>query len=233
MDKGLSLAPLCRAIDYQFSDFSVLKTALTHKSASKTSGGCLAYHNERLEFLGDAVLSLVAAEYLYSNNHHFNEGELSRLRAQFVCQENLSQGAKKIELGKYIVTDKAMRASGSNNSPAVLADTLEALIGAVFMDKGLLEARQVIFSILGEPSLTLVECHKDAKTLLQELVQARLGQSPKYELLEKKGPAHAPTFVIGVKIDGMLKASAEGESKKVAGQNAAQVALKLFDNAQS
>lgn len=220
---------LSKTIGYSFLNPALLKTALTHKSASKLCGGPQAEYNERLEFLGDAVLSLITAEYLYGHKRHFNEGDLSRLRSQFVCQTNLSLAAKKIELGKYLLSDKAMRASGSNNSPAVLADALEALFGAVYLDAGLDEARAVIFKILGEPSIDVIESQKDAKTILQERVQASIQQAPKYELLSKAGPAHAPTFEIGIKIDGKLVASALGENKKIAAQNAALLAIKILD----
>lgn len=225
-----SHSPLCRAIDYTFKDNTLLKVALTHKSAGKSSGGVLPYNNERLEFLGDAVLSLVTAEYLYAHESHFSEGELSKLRSQYVCQSHLSENAKKIELGKYLVSDKAMRSSGSNNSPAILSDTLEALFGAVFIDAGLNAVRKVIFKILGTPPLSVIPLDKDAKTRFQEMVQSKLGYAPKYELLEKTGPAHAPTFLVGVKIDNKLICSASGENKKQATQNAASIALGLYLN---
>lgn len=229
MNTANSLEQLCLTIGHDFKEPSILLTALTHKSASKMSGGPHSYNNERLEFLGDAVLSLVTAEFLFRHNRHFNEGELSRLRSQFVCKENLSLAAERILLSKYLLSDKAMRSSGSNNSPSVRSDALEALIGAVFLDAGLDQARAMIFKVLGEPPLNLLEIDKDAKTRLQERVQAHLQKAPHYELLEKKGPAHAPTFVVGVKIDNELVASAIGENKKTAAQNAAFLALRVLD----
>ncbi len=213
-------------LGYQFTDPNLLIIALTHKSASLKD---LSYehgiNNERLEFLGDAVLSLVAADFLYRERNKFNEGDLSRLRAQFVCQENLSQKAKAIKLGNYLVSDKAMRSSGSTTSASVLSDALEALFGAVYVDGGLEQARAVIFRVLGEPSLNLAELEKDAKTRLQEIVQAHIHQAPKYVLLNTDGPAHAPSFLVGVKVNDELVASARGENKKTAAQNAALLAL--------
>ncbi len=136
-------------------------------------------NNERLEFLGDAVLSLVAANFLYTQKPHFTEGDLSRLRAQYVCQENLSKAAVKINLASYIKSDRPLR------SAAVLSDALEAIFGAVYIDGGLVAAGEVIFRVLGEPSIRLTVLDKDAKTKLQELVQSTLHQAPKYVVLEK------------------------------------------------
>jgi ribonuclease III len=224
---------LMKSIGYQFVDTSIFMTALTHKSAmDKEINPGHGHHNERMEFLGDAVLSLVTANYLYRHKTYLNEGELSRLRAQFVCEENLSRGAKLLGLGDFIVSDKAMRASGSNYAKSVLADALEALIGAVFIDGGLVAAEAVIFKILDFPSVKLSTMEKDAKTKLQEMVQREIRESPKYILLKKSGPAHAPTFLVGVKIKDDIIASAEGENKRIAAQNAAVRALEIMEKEQ-
>lgn len=213
-NKTLSLS-----IGYEFRDSSLLDLALTHRS--KIHGS----NNERLEFLGDAVLSLITADFLYKHNGNINEGDLSRLRAQYVCKDNLAKGAKCIDLGSFILGDKAMRASGSNNSISVLSDALEAVFGAVYIDGGFLAAQKTIFKVLGEPSFKLFELQKDFKTKLQEKVQAKSQKSPSYILLEKKGPAHAPKFLVGVKVDGSVIATGVGENKRVAAQAAAASAL--------
>lgn len=222
-------AQLSRAIAYEFQDKSLLKMALAHKSARlKDARLAQLINNERLEFLGDAVLSIVTADFLYNTQQHLQEGELSRLRAQYVCQENLALGAHSIKLGDYLVSDKAMRCSGSNLTPAVLADALEAIFGAVYIDGGLDKARATIFSVLGEPSLNLATIEKDAKTRLQEIIQAEIHQAPKYVVLDKQGPAHAPTFLVGVKVQEKIVASAHGENLKIAAQNAAVIALSQY-----
>lgn len=228
-------ASLCKLIGYQFNDPSILTTALTHKSGvnKKEASNTHGPHNERLEFLGDAVLSLVTANYLYRHNGFMNEGELSRLRAQFVCQENLSLGGKNLTLGNFIMSDKAMRASGSTNTKAILSDAVEALIGAVFIDGGLSAAENVIFKILGFPSAKLLDVEKDAKTKLQEMVQATTQSAPRYVVLESSGPAHAPTFLVGVKIKDEIIATATGENKKVATQSAAIIALERLTQEKS
>lgn len=222
---------LSRAIAYEFQDASLLKMALTHKSARlKDDHLDVLINNERLEFLGDAVLSIVTADFLYKNQKFLQEGELSRLRAQYVCQENLALGAHSIKLGDYLVSDKAMRCSGSNLTPAVLADALEAIFGAVYIDGGLDKARTTIFSVLGEPSLNCATIEKDAKTRLQEIIQAEIHQAPKYVVLDKQGPAHAPTFLVGVKVQEKIVARASGENLKIAAQNAAVIALSHYAN---
>jgi len=209
-------------LGYKFSDPMLLACALTHKSARKKESAEHGINNERLEFLGDAVLSLVAANFLYTQKPHFSEGDLSRLRAQYVCQENLSKAAAKINLASYIKSDRPLR------SAAVLSDALEALFGAVYRDGGLAAAGQVIFRVLGEPSVRVTILDKDAKTKLQEIVQGSLHQAPKYTVLEKTGPAHAPTYVVGVNINSKLIASAAGENIKIAAQHAAEQALEIL-----
>lgn len=220
---------LMQALSYQFRDPHLLATALTHRSrAQKTPPHTHGLNNERIEFLGDAVLSLVAATHLFHNNPHAKEGDLSRLRAQYVCEAHLSEGAKKIDLGSYIRSDKSMRASGSNNSKAVLADAVEAIIGAVYIDGGLQAAQDVTFRILGEPDSCVNVMAKDAKTRLQEITQAQYHAAPHYVLLEASGPAHAPTYVIGVLVNDELIARADGLSKKIAAQQAASIALEYL-----
>jgi ribonuclease-3 len=229
--KSALLTKLSRAIAYDFQDSSLALMALTHKSARiKDADDEVHFNNERLEFLGDAVLSLVTADFLYKNRKHLREGDLSRLRAQYVCQENLALGAAGIKLGDYLVSDKAMRASGSNLTPAVLADALEAIFGAVYIDGGLEKARLTVFAVLGEPSLKISCIEKDAKTKLQEVIQANIHQAPKYVVLDKHGPAHAPTFLVGVKVKDKLLASASGENLKIAAQNAAVLALSSYSS---
>ena len=148
-----NLDNLSKILGYSFKDIKLLETALTHKSTK-------AQNNERLEFLGDVVLSLVCSEFLFLESK-FQEGDLSRLRASFVCQEHLSEKAKEIKLHIFIVSEQAMKRSGGLLLPSVLSDTLEAIFGAVYLDGGLLAAKEVIFKILGKPSLQLLEVIKD------------------------------------------------------------------------
>jgi ribonuclease-3 len=227
MDKNkIPFEALIKTLGHEFKDLTLLYTAITHKSAfGRLSVNIHGANNERLEFLGDAVLSLVAANYLYQNNFYLDEGRLSRLRSQYICEENLSRAAKEINLGDFLFSDKAMRASGSNNSKAILADAIEAIFGAVYLDGGLKAAETVIFKLLGVPSNNLVESEKDFKTKLQEIVQADTQVSPKYIILNSTGPAHDPIFLVGVKVNDDIIATGTGKNKRVAAQNAASNAL--------
>jgi ribonuclease III len=221
---------LLRMLGYAFHDKTLLDCALTHRSTlERDVAGTHGMNNERLEFLGDAVLSMVTANYLYNQNKFFSEGDLSRLRATYVCQENLAQAAKALDLARFIKSDRSMRASGSTNSKAILCDTIEAIIGAVFIDGGLLEASTVIFRVLGTPSLKAAEMEKDAKTRLQELVQSQKRVSPRYVVLEESGPPHAPTFIVGVFAHDDIIAKAKGENKRTAAYNAAVSALARYE----
>jgi ribonuclease-3 len=157
-----------------------------------------------------------------------SEGDLSRLRAHYVCQETLANAARAVDLGRYIKSDRSMRASGGNNSKAILSDTIEAIIGAVFLDGGLAAAEAVTFQILGTPPMAIAVTEKDAKTRLQEIIQAEYHHAPRYVVLEESGPPHAPTFVVGVTIKDEVIAKARGENKKIAAQNAAVAALSIF-----
>lgn len=220
---------LSTILGYEFIDPSLLATALTHKSTpDKNKRSIHGHDNERLEFLGDAVLSLVTAHYLYKHKTFLSEGDLSRLRAQFVCKENLSKAAKQMGLADYIVSDKAMKSSGSTNSKSILSDTLEAILGAIFIDGGLKNAEEAIMRLLGEPPTKVHEQAVDAKSKLQELIQAENKTAPCYVLLNSQGPAHAPMFEVGVEVKGEIVASAFGENKKIAAQNAAAKALEKF-----
>ena len=160
------LETLVQTIGHRFADESLLILAITHKSVltkeqPKNEHGL---NNERLEFLGDAVLSLVSANYLFCHQPPLNEGDLSRLRAQYVCKDNLAEAGKKLGLSNFILSDKAMKRSGSTSSKAVLADALEAIIGAVFLDGGLECAKSVVLRVLGLPKTTAAVRDKDAKT---------------------------------------------------------------------
>lgn len=221
-----TLFNLQKIIGYQFKDENLLITALTHKSVLLT-GPAAPYgpHNERLEFLGDSVLSLVTADYLFHHQGIFSEGDLSRLRAQYVCESSLALCAQKLKLEDFIQSDKAMRRSGSNSSKSVLADTLEAIIGAVYLDGGLPAARDMVVRVLDEPPSNVKGYEKDHKTKLQEKLQHLGKKLPTYVVLNESGPAHAPVFEVGVEIDSEIVARACGENKKIASQNAANLAL--------
>lgn len=201
-------------------DLELMVTALTHPSYAQESN--LINNNQRLEFLGDAVLSFVVAEYLYTHYPQLAEGELTKIRARVVCEPALSQVAGQLNLGKYLLLGKGEEKSGGRNRQSILADAMEAVIGAVYLDQGYEVARQFILEQLEEEiQKTEAGDHYDYKSRLQELVQGKFRDNVNYSILEETGPAHDRTFVAGVFYKDRLLATGVGHSKKEAQQNAA------------
>lgn len=210
-----------RALGYRFTRQELLLMALTHRSWG-------AENNERLEFLGDSILNMVIAKALYERFGGLREGELSRLRAQLVRQDALQQIASAINLGDFLRLGEGELRSGGHSRPSILADALEAIFGAVFLDGGHEAASQVIdrlyATMLGEldPARSL----KDPKTRLQEYVQSRRLPLPVYELVATRGEAHAQEFEVICQVESLqLKACGSGLSRRTAEQSAARQAL--------
>ncbi|PWM45678.1 MAG: ribonuclease III [Clostridiales bacterium] len=219
-----SLIELEEKIEYEFLSKELLLTALTHSSyhnEHKGEGEC----NERLEFLGDAVLSIVCTEYLYTKAKG-NEGDLSRLRASMVCEEALCEYASVIGLGAYIYLGKGEQKEGRLR-PSILADATEALLGAVYLDGGIKPARKFILPFLKEKYASIKNA-RDYKTILQEIVQKNPGEKLSYALVSEQGPAHDRIFVCAVHINSNEMAQGEGKTKKAAEQEAAKKALELM-----
>lgn len=212
--------------DLKFNNLKLLEQALTHRSFSKT-----IEHNERLEFLGDAILSFVIAEDLHERLPNAKEGILTQLRAMYVCKTNLAKAAYRLELGKILRTAKNLKLSGSVQQLSILADVVEALIGAIYLDQGLEAAKKFIFKTLGPiPSITDIPLMKSHKTELQELIQSKYSLAPRYEVVNVLGVAHAPIFKIRVLINNKEIATAEGSNKKEASEAAAQIAINSLFN---
>lgn len=224
-------------IGYTFLNKDILLEALTHRSALVGVAGVTAEvlatkpWNERLEFLGDSVLGLVVSESLLMSLEGLSEGEMSRVRAAIVCEETLARIARGIHLGDTLVLGGSEIATNGQSKPSILADALEALIGAVYKDGGWDAARRVtqtlLFSELTGDLRRFLE--GDAKTKLQELVQAKFKTTPTYDVILETGPAHKKSFQVAVKIDGDVLAKGEGCSKKDAAQAAARRALTQFE----
>ncbi|MDR1936342.1 MAG: ribonuclease III [Candidatus Accumulibacter sp.] len=209
-----------RALDYRFADASLLRTALTHRSHGSP-------HNERLEFLGDSILDAVIARQLYERFPRISEGDMSRLRANFVQQDSLHKLSLSLSLGDHLLLGEGELKSGGASRPSILADALEAVFGAVWLDGGFDEASRVITrlyeSLLGAVPGKPV---KDAKTCLQEYLQGRRLPLPKYVLAGTDGEAHAQLFTIVCEIDSLrLRAEGQGASRRAAEQAAAGKAL--------
>ena len=216
-----SYVELERRLGYTFENKQLIIEALTHKSYKKP------YNNERLEFLGDAVLDLIVGEYLFTKFPDSNEGILSKIRASLVNESGFTQLARAIELGEFIYLSPAEENNDGRNKPSLLSNAFEALIGAIYLEAGLQKAREITVRLLEatHPRIDLDTLSKDYKTALQELTQAEHGITPSYELLNASGPDHRKEFEVAVKLHNETIATAKGKSKKEAQQKAAKIAL--------
>jgi ribonuclease-3 len=208
---------LARRLQYRWRDPELLERALRHRSSGHR-------HNERLEFLGDAVLGLVIAAELFSKDGAFTEGDLSRLRASLVRAESLADIAAAIQLGDYLDLGPGELKTGGFRRQSILADTLEAAIGAVYVDGGFGAAEDVIKRLFGArlANLPATDTLKDAKTRLQEYLQARNRPVPKYTTTGRGGPPHNPTFTVSAAIEALgVAVTATGKSRRTAEQAAA------------
>jgi len=212
-------------LNHEFDDLNLLDTALTHRSAGMRN-------NERFEFLGDSILGFVIADYLYEKFPAADEGQLSRLRASLVKREALADIAKNLELGQYLKLGQGELRSGGHRRDSILADAVEAVIAAIYLDTNYQRAKQFIFELY-ESQLTKVSMSKsakDPKTRLQELLQSRRIDLPDYEVIESSGPQHKQTFVVNCKARSIgLEAIGTGSSKRKAEQDAAMKLLEIYE----
>ena len=210
-------------LGYTFRDRQLLVTALTHTSFANEDKG-RSQHNERLEFLGDSVLSVVVSEYLFSHNRNLPEGQLTRIRASLVCESSLFGFAMQLGLGGYLRLGRGEEKSGGRTRPAILADAFEALIAALYLDGGLELARSFILPYIRAAH----DVARDYKTRLQEVVQQNPEERVRYELVEQSGPDHDKHFVVEVHLNSNCIGRGSGHSKKAAEQQAAKEALELM-----
>jgi len=208
-----------------FKDKDLLELALTHRSWVNEHKN-QRRSNERLEFLGDAVLEFIVSEIIYKSFQDKEEGYLTTLRAKLVNTVSLSEISEKLELGKYIYLSKGEEETGGRSNQSLLADTLEAVIGAIYLDRGTSECKAFIEKyILADLDQISKEPLKDPKSLLQEAVQASGSSTPKYIVIDEKGPDHDKSFTIQVMVDNKVLGTGSGKSKSDAAQNAAKDAL--------
>lgn len=213
------------ALGYTFRDRALLQNALTHSSYANENRGRSCDSNERLEFVGDSVLGMVVAERLFARYPDMPEGRMTRLRAQLVCEESLHGVALELELGKYIRLGRGEEHSGGRTRTSILADAVEAVIAAMYLDGGLDVARRFIAARLLSDLADEESAGADSKTQLQELVQRKSGQSLTYELLGETGPDHDKVFTARVLLNGETVGEGSGRTKKEAEQSAAREAL--------
>lgn len=214
-------------LGYNFKNAALLERALTHKSFANELKSP-SEHNEKLEFLGDAVLDLVVGEFLYEKFPGDTEGGLSKKRASIVNEEVLSELAISMELNKYMQLGKGETLTGGALKPRLVASSFEAIVGALFLDGGFEVTKEFIrreFAALTEKVCGTEDFEKDYKTRLQEIVQKALKETPKYEVLAEEGPPHDREFLVCVKVKEDVWAQGRGRSKKNAEQSAAKIAL--------
>ena len=220
-----------KLLELNLNDISLLQQALTHSSAINEDGLNAKCDNERLEFLGDAVIDLVVSQYLYLSNPEFSEGELTTLRSQVVSGEALFKVASKLHIGEYLVLGKGEEISGGRSKKSNLAGVLEAIIGAIFIDQGWDIARTATLNILTE-SLELSITSKQAehpKSKLQIFSQAKFGKIPEYFLMSKRGLDHDPVFEVEVRLPNGLIGVGKGNNKGTAENEAAINVLTKMD----
>ncbi len=219
-------AALENKFNYHFSNGSILFQALTHSSYANEMRMPKESNNERLEFLGDAVLELVTSEYVYQENKDLSEGDLTKLRASIVCEQTLSTCARDLELGDYLLLGKGEDASGGRIRDSILSDALEAIIGAIYLDGGFTNAKEFVQRFLLS-GIKNKELFFDSKTILQEIIQnGNNNQKIRYKLLSEEGPDHNKTFTIAVFIGNDQIGIGSGRTKKAAEQEAASLAIK-------
>ncbi len=213
-------------LGYSFRDRTLLLTALSHSSYANENRSSGMSSNERLEFLGDSVLGQVVASHLYSSFPDMPEGQMTRLRAELVCEQSLFTVARAIDLGDFILLGKGEENSGGRQRHSILADAVEALIAAMYLDGGLDVAKKFIHKIiLSEINMQHVQVGSDYKTMLQELIQRKPNQTLIYDLVSESGPDHNKSFTVQVLLNGKAIGSGEGRAKKEAEQLAAKSGL--------
>ena len=212
-----------KIIQYQFNNIGLLKNALTHSSYANEKKTGNYKDNERLEFLGDAVLELTSSEFIYTGNPYMNEGKMTRLRASIVCEPTLAMCARQIHLQEYIMLGKGEDLTGGRTRDSIISDALEALIGAIYLDGGFANAKEFIHRFVLN-DLENKQLFYDSKTILQEVVQAH-GLEVEYELTGEEGPEHDKKFHVIAKAGDLFVVKGTGHTKKAAQQQAAYNAL--------
>jgi len=213
-----------KALNYKFKRDDLITEALTHKSYKKP------YNNERLEFLGDAVLDLIVGEYLFKKFPKEDEGLLSKIRASLVNEKGFTKLAENLNLGDSLLISTAEENNEGRTKPSLLSNAFEAVIGAVYLEAGLEVVAKIAITLIEDAyeTIDLNSLSKDFKTTLQELTQADFGETPNYKLVRSFGPDHKKEFEIAVELQNRVIASALGKSKKEAQQRAAEIALRVL-----
>lgn len=219
----------------QFNDKNILCQAFTHRSYLNENPTYTLGHNERLEFLGDAVLELTVSRYLYDNYPDDPEGYLTSYRSAVVRTEMLACKAKELNLGSYLLLSKGEKNSGGDQSAYILANTFEALVGAIYLDQGLEKVTSFLSEFLFTEIHEIIEAgkYKDSKSTLQEVAQKKMRATPTYKVVQSTGPDHDKTFVVRVSINGKPYGIGKGKSKQEAQQDAATKGIELLNSSET
>ncbi len=217
-----------KKLGYHFRDRGLLEHAMTHSSYANEHRGAGLTSNERLEFLGDSVLGVVVADYLFQKHPDMPEGELTRTRAALVCEGSLHEAAESLGLGRYLRLGRGEDAGGGRSRPSILADATEAMLAAVYLDGGMEAVRPIIRALILDKEQEKA-AERDYKTALQELVQRTPGKSVGYRLLRESGPDHCRSFEMEASVDGEVIGTGAGRTKKEAEQMAAKAALERLN----
>lgn len=215
-------------LKYQFKNISLLEHALTHSSYANEKKHSLG-SNERLEFLGDSVLSIIVAEHLYKNYPDLPEGELTKIRASLVCEDALFEFAMELELGKFLMLGKGEQQNGGNKRHSTLSDAFEAVLAAIYLDGGIEPAKKHVLRFVEKKLTDLSKApFKDYKTMLQEVIQKNPEEKLEYVLIDATGPDHAKTFTVELRLNSNVIGKGVAGNKKTAEQHAAKQALELM-----
>ncbi len=227
-----SLKQLQKIIKFTFTDDTILTRALIHRSYLNEYKQTDLESNERLEFLGDAVLELWVSHYLFTTFTDYPEGHLTNLRSLVVCTTNLSQIAQSFKLGDYLFLSHGEEANGGRSNPSILADSFEALTGAIFLDSGQTASNQFLTQFLTKNIKTIAnqKNYKDPKSIFQEIAQAKKGITPSYQTVKEIGPDHAKQFTVAVFLGNTQIATGTGASKQKAEEEASKIATKILVN---
>lgn len=219
-----------RKIGYEFTNKALLKTALSHSSYANENH---TRSNERLEFLGDSVLSIIVSDYIFKKMININEGDLSKFRASLVCERSLAEISKSISLSELIFLGRGEEKTGGRRRPSIISDAFEAVLGAIYLDGGMQTASKWLLSIMEERILETLDgkIYKDYKTTLQELVQSDGKSFVTYETIRESGKEHDKCFEVQVHINDSPRCKATGHSKKEAEQMAAKATIEKYYNA--
>ena len=223
MEKNIEI--LEETLGYKFKDKKLIIEALTHKSYKQP------YDNERLEFLGDAVLDLIVGEYLFKKFRKSDEGKLSKIRASLVNESGFDMLARSLNLGKYIFLSNAEQNNGGREKSSLLSNAFEAVMGAIYLEAGLVKVEKIAIDLIekNHKDISLASLFRDFKTTLQELTQARFGITPEYRVVASRGPDHMKEFEVAVIIEDREYARASGKSKKIAQQESAKIAVEMLN----